>query len=731
MVRCWVSDAVFSLEYVSENQFGSVSVWWHSFTRDPYECARTEPDLSMKILNEANLVFAFFVVHVQAFDLRRYANSEEVFISAVEGISKEARRLSDKITDEWQKADVEWVHVDPRPLLMEVSNQLKVYRQTEICGTLCIATLLTDALEVAGVMIGYQCQTFNVFTFWVLGFLTLYFEQKLNLYDCLLTLSSMWSSVGYGQDAPPTENWGLRLWHGFHAWAGVLFVKPLADQWTLLFLAPLEGMIAQRFESHDAPLTVREGEDFCKENKWVEWFTKNLPNVETDRTKIGRCFKCTNSGDKEMQLIMQKLDESVERDRMHTFGCESQYHLFQRYTVDYFNAKSNSQQRRFAAVIVLVFNVAFFSVIYSSDVQLGFQRQRVADAEGIYGILNRTKSLSDMELVESVLDKHCAPNIKVTDVSVANRTDLLTKIGERKEWNKANGDKKACVTAVWWLMPDPASPAKVVDTFAARNDFLQMLNESEWPNNESYVAQKMKTLYTPTWEEALADSLYMVMMTASTVGYGDFSPVTKMGKALSPMLMQYTTTAFEIFGKRATSRTSDEKVPGDLVTENDIDEVITTPYKPWYDRWAASCVDISNMPASMREFWEKSLGFDAARIAEKKEEDLKKQEKVAKMKRDSEAKKKADDEKKEQDAKTKRESEAREKKAEDDAGDEIKKQDYANREEDSEGGQQTNQEARRLMQQIRRNGQAGGQAGDNQRPGGVAPIPPPPAVARS
>jgi len=568
-----------------------------------------EPNLSMKVLREVYILFAFVIVHLNGFDLHGYATSEAVFIDAVDQISKEARQLSDKITDEWRKADVEWVHVDPRPLLMDVGNQLKAYRKQEICGTLCVATLLTDALEVAGVMVGYQCQTFNLFTFWVLGFLTLRFEQGMNFMDSLLVLGSMWSSVGYGNKAPPGENWGLKLWHGFHAWAGVLFVRPLADEWTKLFLTPLEGLIAQRSFQDFSPITVKTTEvNFCEHSEtagWIKWFQDHLPRVETKQTQILSCFNCKRdpSGERGTYQIKPNFDSRIERHGMLILGCESQVHYFSRYTVDYFNANSNSQQRRGAAVMVLLFNVAYFSVVYSSDIQLGLQRERVDDAQRLWRVLDQTNGIQGKQLVNRVLNASCRDYVTEDLTEEPDREAVLKQINSSDAWEAKKAGRKTCVRALWWAMPDPGNTKSVVDISASRREFLELVNESKWPADDKVVAQQIRRLYTPKWEEALADSFYMIMMTASTVGYGDVAPLTDTGKLISTIMMQYTSSAFKNFRKRSLSKTSEEKKPGDLVDDKDLKEVVATPFKPWYDRWAASCVDISKMPAAMRDFW--------------------------------------------------------------------------------------------------------------------------------
>merc|ERR1712012_939516 len=92
----------------------------------------------------------------------------------------------------------------------------------KFCGNMCVTALLTDFLQIAGVMFGYKCEPYALVVYIVLGYLTLTNEQHLDPSTAMMVLGQQWTSVGWGSEVPPGTSIGLQLFHGFHAWAGVL-----------------------------------------------------------------------------------------------------------------------------------------------------------------------------------------------------------------------------------------------------------------------------------------------------------------------------------------------------------------------------------------------------------------------------------------------------------------------------------------------------------------------------
>lgn len=110
----------------------------------------------------------------------------------------------------------------------------------------------------------------------------------------------------------------------------------------------------------------------------------------------------------------------------------------------------------------------------------------------------------------------------------------------------------------------------------------------------------------------ISDTFYMIMMTFSTVGYGDIAPATQWGKALSPMMISHGTNAFENAAKRMLlppvrlldKYTQFSGVASDADKMDNGDMTFRMTEKAGgFDAWIGSCKDVSRMPERMRDFW--------------------------------------------------------------------------------------------------------------------------------
>jgi len=168
--------------------------------------------------------------------------TEQYFESKLQNATLVARRVALDAQRRWKHERVDLSFWDPKPLLAQVASQ--IHAGGQYCGGFCVSSLLVDFLEIAGLMLGFQCEPFNIITFWVLGLLTLQQESGLAWHEALLVLGQMWSSVGYGSHIPDGSNYGLKIWHGFHSWAGVILVNDQLDKATQALVWAAESALS-------------------------------------------------------------------------------------------------------------------------------------------------------------------------------------------------------------------------------------------------------------------------------------------------------------------------------------------------------------------------------------------------------------------------------------------------------------------------------------------------------
>jgi len=466
---------------------------------------------------------------------------------------------------------------DPTPMLTQVAAKIQNRQDREDiqahCGGWCVSSLLTDFLEIAGVMIGFQCQPFNLVTFWVLGYVTLVDEMKLTWHEAFLVLGQMWTSVGYGSHTPDESNLGMKLWHGFHAWAGVLLVNPQFDAATSLGIWALDDMIANTHRPRIIHLDTDKKNNFKKED-----FTNKIAELSTFFVNIRKKVKdvCSQSfledfvfqkefGKEMVKDEREKLDAKIESVGMTVNFGEWQLDKAEVPPVP----KKDLVCSNGVSLIKIKFGDKDCATLFDDD-------SVTDDKEGI-----NEKDFGDKSYVFWVqTETHCV------------------FFAGRKQSDPPKPDSKA---DKWMLEHSREYRMYLQNTWKRRVASVVILLFEVTVTGLIYAADLKPA--DKQYKDYVFDAIYLAMMTFSTVGYGDYSPQTSWGQLFSPLMMQAGTAAFG----SAMNRLLNDEETVEEIRDFANPEVTKVPEpEPLWDgltKWIKSCRDISMMPKQMNEFW--------------------------------------------------------------------------------------------------------------------------------
>merc|ERR1712217_595562 len=131
-----------------------------------------------------------------------------------------------------------------------------------------------------------------------------------------------------------------------------------------------------------------------------------------------------------------------------------------------------------------------------------------------------------------------------------------------------------------------------------------------------YSSDKDKT-WMQLYNAQVSDAFYLMMMTFSTVGYGDYAPSSDWGQAMSPLAMQAGTGIFGLATTRMTTATEDEIVND--FGQGGIEAFEAPPtLRLGLINWINSCKDVSLMPEPMRRFWDAGMNDRNLKAEEKR-----------------------------------------------------------------------------------------------------------------
>lgn len=110
------------------------------------------------------------------------------------------------------------------PKLEKYPNSSEVSQWT---GVPTVVMLLIDALFVVMSAMGKHCPIVNFLVYYVGGAMVMMLDQQLSFDDVALVLAQQVTTVGYGSSTVGT--YGLKLYHGLHAFLGVTEIAPVLN----------------------------------------------------------------------------------------------------------------------------------------------------------------------------------------------------------------------------------------------------------------------------------------------------------------------------------------------------------------------------------------------------------------------------------------------------------------------------------------------------------------------
>jgi len=591
----------------------------------------------------------------------------------------------------------------------------------EHCGGWCVTTLITDFLEIAGVMVGFKCQPFNLFTYWTLGFLTLRKEVGLTWHEAFLVLGQMQTSVGYGSHCPDPQSSGLKLWHGFHAWAGVMFIDSQMDAATSQVVYSLETVLSQQFypgfikgsklrdalplytptEDDDEKTIIKKSEEIenekkegmkalerqlrwcadphpctknhfltielleeCEENRDALLKYKPLTELDTkDRAKWDDLYKrwdasCNSgngfhknfdsiaAGDRTehvLQFMQSQLDSMPDNQKKKekeqeikkcqlqtgiddlTSGKREQcYNTFSKvYDIyGFMPARRNSYRKLGSPVIqemeldsldsgiVEEIDPPKWKMILTEGKEL-WDDLRCVNEDNQVNCLHHGGAIGKQASIRELRSNR--PDCIVGFITFSDRSQtspsIIFKVSEL-----CDEDMEIKEAEDWIIEYSKGRQNAMKNTNARRTASVGLLLIEIAVASLVYSADLALGRYNydsdkdKTWEELykrqLSDAFYLIMMSFSTVGYGDYAPSSDWGQAMSPLMMQMGTAAFSMGTNRMTNP---KKKPA---TEDFTDDVVVgapPSMKEGLVEWLNSCKDISLMPETMKRFWSRQV----------------------------------------------------------------------------------------------------------------------------